>query len=97
MEIAVLATLRQLLGRQWSKSGGWHPPPRVYDQITPGGADYLDTVAEIKAAGIEVLFYGGYQREAALLIRQARGHDYDLQMIGGDVSAASRPQGGTRP
>jgi branched-chain amino acid transport system substrate-binding protein len=57
----------------------------IYDQITPGGADYLDTVAELKAAGIEVLFYGGYQREAAVLIRQARDYGYDLQMIGGDA------------
>ena len=57
----------------------------IYDQITPGGADYLDTVAELEAAGIDVLFYGGYQREAALLIRQARDRGYDLQMIGGDA------------
>ena len=57
----------------------------LYDQITFGEADYLDTLEELKAAGIEVLFYGGYQREAALLIRQARGHGYDLQMIGGDA------------
>ena len=57
----------------------------LYGQMTPGGADYLDTLAELKAAGIDVLFYGGYQREAALLIRQARDHGYDLQMIGGDA------------
>ena len=57
----------------------------LYDQIMPGGADYLDTVAELEAAGIDVLFYGGYQREAALLIRQARDHGSDLQMIGGDA------------
>jgi branched-chain amino acid transport system substrate-binding protein len=57
----------------------------IYDQITPGEADYLDTLAELEAAGIDVLFYGGYQREAALLIRQARDHGYDLQMIGGDA------------
>ena len=57
----------------------------IYEQITPGKADYLDTLAELEVAGIEVLFYGGYQREAALLIRQARDHGYDLQMIGGDA------------
>jgi branched-chain amino acid transport system substrate-binding protein len=57
----------------------------IYDQIAPGEADYLDTLAELEAAGIEVLFYGGYQREAVLLIRQARDHRYDLQMIGGDA------------
>jgi branched-chain amino acid transport system substrate-binding protein len=56
----------------------------LYDQITPGAADYLDTLEELKAAGIDVLFYGGYQREAGLLIRQARDHGYDLQMIGSD-------------
>jgi branched-chain amino acid transport system substrate-binding protein len=57
----------------------------LYDQITFGEADYLDTLEELKAAGVDVLFYGGYQREAGLLIRQARGHGYDLQMIGGDA------------
>jgi branched-chain amino acid transport system substrate-binding protein len=57
----------------------------IYKQITPGQADYSDTLAELEAAGIDVLFYGGYQAEAALLIRQARGRDYDLQMVGSDA------------
>jgi len=57
----------------------------IYAQITPGQADYADTVAELEAADIDVLFYGGYQPEAALLIRQARDRDYDLQMIGSDA------------
>jgi branched-chain amino acid transport system substrate-binding protein len=57
----------------------------IYEQITPGEVDYSDTLARLEAAGIEVLFYGGYQPEAALLIRQARDRGYDLQLVGSDA------------
>jgi branched-chain amino acid transport system substrate-binding protein len=57
----------------------------IYEQITPGQADYSETLAKLEAAGIDVLFYGGYQPEAALLIRQARDRGYDLQLIGSDA------------
>ena len=57
----------------------------IYQQITPGQADYSETLAKLQAAGIDVLFYGGYQPEAALLIRQARARGYDLQLIGSDA------------
>jgi branched-chain amino acid transport system substrate-binding protein len=57
----------------------------LYEQITPGKADYADIVTELEGAGIDVLFYGGYQPEAALLIRQARDRGSDLQMIGSDA------------
>ncbi len=56
----------------------------VYAQVTPGKADYSDTLAKLEAAGIDVLFYGGYTPEAALLIRQARDRGYDLKLIGSD-------------
>jgi branched-chain amino acid transport system substrate-binding protein len=57
----------------------------LYEQITPGRAEYLDTLAKLEAAGIDVLFYGGYQPEAALLIRQARDRGFDFQMLGSDA------------
>ena len=57
----------------------------IYEQITPGQADYSEPLARLEAAGIDVLFYGGYQPEAALLIRQARDRGYDLEMIGSDA------------
>jgi branched-chain amino acid transport system substrate-binding protein len=57
----------------------------IYRQITPGQVDYSDTLAQLETAGIDVLFYGGYQPEAALLIRQARDHGYDLELIGSDA------------
>jgi len=57
----------------------------VFEEITPGQADYTEALARLQAAGIQVLFYGGYQPEAALLIRQARDRGYDLQLIGSDA------------
>jgi branched-chain amino acid transport system substrate-binding protein len=41
-------------------------------------------VAALEAAGIEVLFYGGYTAEAALIARHAHDRDYDLQLLGSD-------------
>ena len=39
---------------------------------------------EDAAAGVEVLYFGGYQHEAALIIRQARAHGYGLHLVAGD-------------
>jgi branched-chain amino acid transport system substrate-binding protein len=55
-----------------------------FGEITPGLPDYSDTVAGLQAAAIEVLFYGGYTAEAALLARQSHDRDYDLELLGGD-------------
>jgi branched-chain amino acid transport system substrate-binding protein len=57
----------------------------IFEQITPGQSDYAEVLTSLKAAGIDVLFYGGYQPEAALLIRQARDRGYDLQLVGSDA------------
>jgi branched-chain amino acid transport system substrate-binding protein len=59
----------------------------LYAQVTPGKADYFGTLDKLESGGIDVLFYGGYTPEAALLIRQARDRGYDLQLIGSDALA----------
>jgi branched-chain amino acid transport system substrate-binding protein len=56
----------------------------MYEVITPGQLEYIDVIQKMKAAGVDVLFYGGYSTEAALLIRQARGRGYDLHLVSGD-------------
>jgi branched-chain amino acid transport system substrate-binding protein len=56
----------------------------VFAQITPGEADYSDALAELETAGVDVLFYGGYTAEAALLMRQANSRGYGLQLVGSD-------------
>ncbi len=55
----------------------------MFAAIEPGKADYWDVIEKMRARGIEVLYYGGYMHEAALIIRQAKEHDYDLQLVAG--------------
>ena len=55
-----------------------------FGEIVPGQPEYSETVAALEAAGIEVLFYGGYTAEAALIARHAHERDYDLQLLGSD-------------
>jgi branched-chain amino acid transport system substrate-binding protein len=56
----------------------------MFEAIEPGKPDYWDIVQEMRAKGIELLYFGGYMHEAALIIRQAREHGYGLQLVGGD-------------
>jgi branched-chain amino acid transport system substrate-binding protein len=56
----------------------------MFEAIEPGKPDYWDIVQEMRSKGIEVLYFGGYMHEAALIIRQAREHGYGLQLVGGD-------------
>jgi branched-chain amino acid transport system substrate-binding protein len=55
-----------------------------FGEIVPGQPEYTDTVSALEAAGINVLFYGGYTAEAALIARHAHDRDYELQLLGGD-------------
>jgi branched-chain amino acid transport system substrate-binding protein len=56
----------------------------MFGAIEPGKADYWDIIQKMQAMGVEVLYYGGYTREAGLMIRQAREHGYQLQLVAGD-------------
>ena len=42
------------------------------EAITPDEQEYSDVVSRMQTAGVEVLFLGGYHREAGLILRQAR-------------------------
>ena len=55
-----------------------------FGQITPGQPEYTEIVSALQEAGIEVLFFGGYTAEAALIARHSQDRDYDLQLLGGD-------------
>jgi branched-chain amino acid transport system substrate-binding protein len=54
---------------------------------TPGEAEYSVLVAKMQASGIDVLFVGGYHREAGLILRHARDRGYDLQLIANSAMA----------
>ena len=40
--------------------------------MQPGQAEFSDLIASFEARGIGVVFYGGYQAEAGLIVRQAK-------------------------
>jgi branched-chain amino acid transport system substrate-binding protein len=59
----------------------------VDETITPDKPEYSDVVSRMQTAGVEVLFLGGYHREAGLILRQARDQGYDLQLIANSAMA----------
>ncbi len=52
--------------------------------LTPGRADYAPELAKVRAAGPEVLFYGGYYPEAAALLKSRERMQWDAVFVGGD-------------
>jgi branched-chain amino acid transport system substrate-binding protein len=52
---------------------------------TPGERDYSALVSRMKAAGIGVIYVGGYHIEAGLIIRQAREQGMTAIMVGADA------------
>lgn len=59
----------------------------LYETLTPGLRDYSTVVAKLKAAGVRTAYFGGYYREAALVVLGAREEGYDLQFVSGDALA----------
>jgi branched-chain amino acid transport system substrate-binding protein len=60
----------------------------LYDELRPGLNDYSPLVAKLQAMRIEVVYFAGYYREAALLIRNAREQGYKVQLVSGDGLAS---------
>jgi branched-chain amino acid transport system substrate-binding protein len=54
------------------------------DHINAGEKDYSAVVGKLKAAGIDVLYYGGYHAEFALITRQSRDAGYKETLISAD-------------
>jgi branched-chain amino acid transport system substrate-binding protein len=55
----------------------------VYQTYVPGKHDYGLEIEELQAAGIDVLFVGGYHTEIALMLRAARSRGYPVQLVVG--------------
>jgi branched-chain amino acid transport system substrate-binding protein len=56
----------------------------LYAAYRPGETDYSAVIDKMKAAGIEVLYLGGYSTEAGLILRQAHDQGYKVQLVSGD-------------
>jgi branched-chain amino acid transport system substrate-binding protein len=53
----------------------------VDETLTPGKAEYFALVSRMQAAGVDVFFLGGLQREIGLVFRQAHDQGYDLRLV----------------
>jgi branched-chain amino acid transport system substrate-binding protein len=56
-------------------------PVAVDEAFRPGEPEYSSLVTEMQGAGVDILFVGGYHREAGLILRQAHDRGYDLRLI----------------
>lgn len=56
----------------------------MFEAIPPGQAEYSDIVRKMQVAGVEVLYYAGFRREAGLIMRQAHDRGYGLQLVAPD-------------
>jgi branched-chain amino acid transport system substrate-binding protein len=68
--------------KAFNKAGG---KETLYEAIKPGEKDYAAVVAKMQAAGIQVIYLGGYAPETALIARQAAEKNYKPVIMGGDA------------
>src|SRR5271169_22298 len=57
----------------------------MYEAITQGDKDFTALISKMKQAKIDVIYFGGYQTEAGLIVRQARDQGLKAQFIGTDA------------
>ncbi len=60
----------------------------LYETINPGEKDYSAIVSKLKAAGADIVYYGGEHTEAGLLVRQMRDQGMSTVLMGGDGVAS---------
>ena len=57
----------------------------MYEAINQGDKDFSALVSKMKQANIDVIYFGGYQTEAGLIVRQSRDQGLKAPLIGGDA------------
>jgi branched-chain amino acid transport system substrate-binding protein len=57
----------------------------MYEAITQGDKDFSALVSKMKQANIDVIYFGGYQTEGGLIVRQMRDQGFKAQFIGADA------------
>ncbi|MBX3526403.1 MAG: branched-chain amino acid ABC transporter substrate-binding protein [Rhodoblastus sp.] len=60
----------------------------LYETINPGEKDYSAIVSKLKAAGADLVYYGGEHTEAGLIVRQMRDQGMSTILMGGDGIAS---------
>jgi len=57
----------------------------INEQITAGDRDFGALISKLKAAHVEVIYFGGYEVEGGLIARQAHDQNLNATLIGGDA------------
>jgi branched-chain amino acid transport system substrate-binding protein len=57
----------------------------IYEAISAGEKDYSALVTKLKAAKVDVLYFGGYKTEGGLIVRQLRDQGMQTRLMGGDA------------
>ena len=57
-----------------------------FDALTPKESDYTAILTKLKGANPDVVLFTGYYPEAGLLLRQKKGMNWKVPLIGGDAT-----------
>ena len=57
----------------------------MYEAITQGDKDFTALISKMKAAGIDVIYHGGYHTEGGLIVRQSREQGLRAVFVSGDA------------
>ncbi|MGV6873716.1 branched-chain amino acid ABC transporter substrate-binding protein [Pseudochelatococcus sp. B33] len=63
--------------------------PVIYEGVNTGEKDYSALVSKLKAANVDVIYFGGLYTEAGLIARQTRDQGLSAPLMGGDGIASS--------
>ena len=55
------------------------------DEITAGDSDFTALISKLKAAKVDLIYFGGYPREGGLIVRQAHDQGMQTVLMGGDA------------
>jgi branched-chain amino acid transport system substrate-binding protein len=56
----------------------------LYEGVNTGEKDFSALVSKIKAAGADIVYWGGLHTEGGLIVRQMRGQGVNAVLMGGD-------------
>ncbi len=69
----------------------------IHESITAGDKDFTALISKMKAANVSAIYFGGYQTEAGLMVRQAHEQGLNAQFISGDALPTTEFWGITGP
>ncbi len=59
------------------------------DEITAGDSDFTAVISKLKAAKVDLIYFGGYPREGGLIVRQAHDQGLAATLMSGDALQTS--------